>query len=68
MRLKVRLLKDEVVETLLYGCVPWSPNPPEYDRRREAHHTIVLLCVGWRKRKCEDHTSSYAHVLDKEDS
>ena len=32
LRLKVRLLKAEVVETLLYGCMTWSPNKPDYDR------------------------------------
>ena len=34
LRLKVRLLKAEVVETLLYDCMTWSPNKPDYDRRR----------------------------------
>ena len=29
LRLKVRLLKAEVVETLLYGCMTWSPNKPD---------------------------------------
>ena len=28
LRLKVRLLKAEVIETLLYGCMTWSPNKP----------------------------------------
>ena len=32
LRLKVQLLKAEVVETLLYGCTTWSPNKPDYDR------------------------------------
>ena len=30
LRLKVRLLKAEVIETLLYGCMTWSPNKPDY--------------------------------------
>ena len=34
LRLKVRLLKAEVVETLLYGCMTWSPKKPDYDRLR----------------------------------
>ena len=25
LRLKVRMLRAEVVETLIYGCVAWSP-------------------------------------------
>ena len=31
LRLKVRLLKAEAVETLLYGCMTWSPKKPGYD-------------------------------------
>ena len=31
---KLRLLKAEVVETLLYGCMTWSPKKPDYDRLR----------------------------------
>ena len=29
LRLKRRVLKAEVVETLLYGCMTWSPNKPD---------------------------------------
>ena len=32
LRLKVRMLKAEVIETLLYGCVTRSPNKPDHDR------------------------------------
>ena len=34
LRLKVRLLKAEVVETLLYGFMTWSPKQPGCDRLR----------------------------------
>ncbi|CAM9352298.1 unnamed protein product, partial [Pylaiella littoralis] len=30
LRLKVRLLQAEVVETLPYGCVTWNLKPAEY--------------------------------------
>ena len=33
LRLKVRMLKVEVIETLLYGCITWSPNKHNYDRQ-----------------------------------
>ena len=64
-RLKVRLLKAEVVETLLYGCMTWSPMKPDYDRLRQVHHSMLLRCLGWRKRKRDDHTLSYADALTK---
>ena len=65
-RFKVRLLKAEVIETLLYGCMTWSPNKPDYDRLRRVPHSILLRCLGWRKRKRDDHTSSYANALASE--
>ena len=65
LRLKVRLLKAEVVETLLYGCVTWSPKKPDHDRLRRVHHSMLLRCPGWRKRKRDDHTLSCADALAK---
>ena len=65
LTVKVRLLKAEVVETLLYGCMTWSPNKPDYDRLRRVHYCMLLRCLGWRKRKRDDHTLSYAYALAK---
>ena len=65
LRLKVRLLKAEVIERLLYGCMTWSPNKPDYDRLRRVHHSMLLRCLGWRKRKRDDHTLSYVNALAK---
>ena len=62
-RLKMWLLKAEVVETLLYGCMTWSPKKPGGDRLRRVHRSMLLRCLGWRKRKRDDHTLSYADVL-----
>ena len=65
LRLKLRLLKAEVVETLFYGCMTWSPKKPDYDRLRQVHHSMLLRCLGWRKRKRDDHTLSYADARAK---
>ena len=66
--LKVRLLKAEVVETLLYGCMTWSLKKPDYDRLRQVHRSTLLRCLEWRKRKRDDHTLSYADALVQTDS
>ena len=66
LRLKVRVLNVDVVEPLLYGCVTWSPNKPDYDRPRQVHHSMLRRCLGWRKR--DDYTLSYANALAKTDS
>ena len=65
LRLKVRLLKAEVIKTLLYGCMTWSPTEPDYDRLRRVHHSILVRCLPWRKRKRDGHTLSYADALAK---
>ena len=36
--LKVRMLKAEVVETLLYGCVTWTLGQEHFAELRTAHH------------------------------
>ena len=68
LRLKVRLLKAEVVEPMLYGCMAWNPSKPDYDRLRWVHHCVLLRRLGWRKRKRDGHTLSYADALAKTDS
>ena len=65
LRLKVRLLKAEVVEKLLHGCMTWSPRKPDSDRLRQVHYFMLLRCLGWRKRKRDDHALSYADALAK---
>ena len=54
-----------MVETLLSGCMTWSPNKLDYDRLRRVHHSMLLRCLGWRKRKRDDHTLSHADALAK---
>ena len=40
----------------------------DYDRLRKAHHQMLLRCLGWRKRKRENHILSYANALLRTDS
>ena len=68
LRLKVRMPTAEVLETLLYGCATWSPSKADYGTLRKAHHQMLLGCLGWRKRKREDHVLSYADALLRTDS
>ena len=54
LRLKVRILQAEVLETLQYEYSAWSPSKADYDRLRKVHHWMLLGCPGWRKLKRED--------------
>ena len=42
LSLKVRLLKAEVIEALLYGCATWTLRSEDFDSLRIAHHELFL--------------------------
>ena len=65
LELKIRMLKAEVLETMLYGCVTWSPRAYHYDALRRAHQSFLTRCIGWRKRNRTDHPISYLDTLVK---
>ena len=65
LELKIRMLRAEVFETMLYGCVTWSPRACHYDTLRQAHHRFLTRCIGWRKRNRADHPISYLDTLIK---
>ena len=44
--LKLRMLKAEVVETLLYGCETWTLGKEHFDELRTAHHRFLLRIIG----------------------
>ena len=40
--LKLRMLKAEVMEVLLYGCVTWTLGKEHFAELRTAHHMFLL--------------------------
>ena len=65
LELKIRMLRAEVLETMLYGCVTWSPRACHDDTLRRAHHRFLTRCIGWRKHNRADHPISYQYTLIK---
>ena len=65
LELKIRLLKAEVLESMLYGCITWSPRLCHYDALRRSHHSFLTRCIGWRKHKHTDRPNSYVEALLK---
>ena len=59
------MLRAEVLETILYGCVTWSPRARRYYMLRRAHHRFLTRCIGWRKHKRADHPIFYLDTLLK---
>ena len=58
--LTLRMLKAEVMETLLYGCVRWTLGKEHFDELQTAHHRFLLRIVGFQRRQRTDHLMSYA--------
>ena len=65
LELKIRMLRVEVLETMLYGCVTWSPRACHYETLPRAHHNFLALCIGWRKNNRAGHAVSYLDTLIK---
>ena len=65
LELKIRMLRAEVIETMLYDCVTWSPRACHFDTLRQAHHRFLTRCIGWRKHNRADHPISYLDALIK---
>ena len=63
LELKIRMLRPEVLETMLYGCVTWSPRACHYDTLRRVHHRFLTRSIGWRKHNRADHPISYLDTL-----
>ena len=57
------MLRAEVLETMLYGCVTWSPRACHYDTLRQVHDRFLARCIGWRKHNRADHPISYLETL-----
>ena len=68
LELKIRMLRAEVLGTMLYGCVTWSPRACNYDTLRQAHHRFLARCIGWRKHNRANHPISYLDTLAKTES
>ena len=65
LELKLRMLRAEVLETMLYGCVTWSPRACHYDTLHRARHRFLTRCIVWRKHNRADHPISYLDTLVK---
>ena len=65
LELKIRTLRAEVLETMLYDCVTWSLRAYHYDTLRRAHHGFLARCIGWRKHNRTDHPISCINILSR---
>ena len=64
-RLKVRLLRAEAMEALLYGCMAWAPRREHYRLLRRTHHRLLLRVIGYHRERGPYRQLSYAQALKK---
>ena len=65
LELKIRMLRAEVLETILYSCVTWSSRACHYNTLRQAHHRFLTGCIGWRKHNRANHLIFHLDTLIK---
>ena len=53
--LKLRVLKTEVMKTLLYGCVTWTLSKEHFAELPTAHHRFLLRIIGFQRGQRTDH-------------
>ena len=68
LRLKVRTLKAEVMDAMLYRCVTWSPTVAHLAILRKTHYRLLLRCIGWKRKHGDGyHVLSFADAVAKTD-
>ena len=63
--LKLCMPKADVMETLLYGCVPWTLGKEHSAELRTAHHRFLLRIIGFQRPQRTDHLMSDAKARKK---
>ena len=65
LEVKIRTLRADVLETLLYDCVTWSPRACHYETLGRAHRSFLTRCIGWRNNNRTNHPISSLDPLMK---
>ena len=60
LRLEIRMLEAEVMETMSYACVVWIPTVSHLTILRTNHHRLLFRCIG-RKEKPRDGYRMLSH-------
>ena len=63
LTLKVRLLRTEVMDTLLYGSAARNLGQGHFADLRTAHKNLLLTDIGFQRQQRTDHDISTAKTL-----
>ena len=65
LSLKIRIVKAEAIEALLYGCSKWTLRQEHYAKLRTVHHRVLLRIIGAQRKRLDDHRmTSYNRALE----
>lgn len=62
--LKIRVVRAEAIEVLLYGCVMWTTRQEQNKKLCTVHHRVLLRIIGARRQKSDHRLLSYNRVLE----
>ena len=65
LSLKIRMVKPEAIEDLLYGCSTWTLLQEHYAKLPAAHHRVLLRIIGARRMRPDHRRTSYNRSLEK---
>ena len=65
LELEIRMPKAEVLKTMMYGCVSWSPRAYHYETFRRTNYSFLTRCTGSRNNNRTDHQTFYLDTFTK---
>ena len=64
LSLKIRMVKAEAIEPLLYGCSTWTLRQEHYAKLPTVHHRVLLRIIGTQRKKPDHRITSYNRALE----
>ena len=64
LSLKIRMVKAEAIEALLYGCSTWTLRQEHYTKLRTVHHRVLLRIIGAQRKKPDHRMTPYNRALE----
>ena len=64
LSLKIRMVKAEAIEALLYGCSTWTLRQEHYAKLRTVHHRVLLRIIGAQRKRPDQRMASYNRALE----
>ena len=61
---KIRMVKAEAIEALLYGCSTWTLRQEHYAKLPTVHHRVLLRIIGAQRKRPDHWMTSYNRALE----